>query len=70
MEKGVVMQYAREMIKTYPVLQDDIRDFLCLAIDEIEDGGSPAHEWGLCYNSIKELISEYLNNNKNEETTD
>ena len=50
--------YAAQMIKQYPTLADDIRGLYRLCNDEIEEGGSEAHEIELCANSIQQLIEE------------
>jgi hypothetical protein len=50
------------MISEYPALKHDIIDFVTLAIDEIDEGASPTHEWQLAYKSIKELIEEHIKN--------
>jgi hypothetical protein len=70
MNRITVALYADEMIKKYPVLKNDIIDYVNLAIDEIEEGGSPDHEWELAYDSIKELVSEHVEKKKNEEIID
>jgi hypothetical protein len=62
MTRQIVMDFANKMISEYPVLKYDIIDFVTLAIDEIDEGASPTHEWELAYNSIKELISEHIKN--------
>lgn len=50
--------YAEKMSAKYPQLDDEIRDLYFLAQDEIEDGGSEAHECELTVGSIDELIAE------------
>jgi hypothetical protein len=50
--------YLREQIEKYPLLKEEILDFYQLAIDEIDEGGSTAHEIELCQESIKQLIDE------------
>jgi len=70
MNRVTVALYADEMIKKYPVLKRDIIDYINLAINEIEDGGSPSHEWELAYDSIKELVSEHFEKIKNEKSID
>ena len=50
--------YAEKMSAKYPQLDDEIRDLYFLAQDEIEDGGSEAHECELAVGSIDELIAE------------
>lgn len=66
MDKRTVTMFADNMIKQYPELFNDIIDFIYLAIDEIDEGGSPTHEWQLAYTSIKELIEEHENKQQNE----
>lgn len=70
MNRVTVALYADKMINEYPVLKRDIIDYINLAIDEIEDGGSPSHEWELAYDSIKELVSEHVEKIKDEESID
>ena len=48
--------YCREKIAQNRDLQDEIVDFYNLALSEIEEGGSEAHEVELAINSIDELI--------------
>ena len=50
--------YAKEKIKEFPQLEEDIIDLVMLARDEIEDGGSEDHECEFAYGSIDELLSE------------
>jgi hypothetical protein len=66
MTRKIVNDYAMQMISEYPTLKHDILDFVTLAIDEIDEGGSPTHEWELAYGSIKELIEEHKNKQQNE----
>lgn len=66
MNRTTVALYADKMIQEYPVLKHDIIDFINLAIDEIEDGGSPRHEWELAYNSIEDLVLEHIKSIKDE----
>ena len=47
-----------EQIVKYPLLKEEILDFYELAINEIEESGSPIHEIELCLESIKQLIDE------------
>ena len=70
MNRITVALYADKMIKEYPVLKSSIIDYVNLAINEIEDGGSPSHEWELAYDSIKELVSEHVEKIKNEKSID
>lgn len=48
--------YCSDKIKQYPQYKEDILDFYQLCIDEIEEGGSEAHEIDLCINDIENLI--------------
>jgi len=51
-------KYAEGVSKQYPQIDDEVRDLFFLAQDEIEDGGSEAHECELAVGSIDELIAE------------
>jgi hypothetical protein len=66
MTRKTVNDYAMQMISEYPALKHDIIDFVTLAIDAIDEGASPTHEWELAYGSIKELIEEHIKNRNNE----
>ena len=46
---------ARKAIHNHPDHRSKIIDLLSLAVDEIEDGGSPAHEYELFMGEIEEL---------------
>jgi hypothetical protein len=70
MTRKIVNDYAMQMISDYPALKHDIINFVTLAIDEIDEGASPTHEWELAYNSIKELISEHIKNKQDDESID
>jgi hypothetical protein len=48
--------YVRDMIVKHPELREQILELLELCMDEIEEGGSPAHEISLCVNDINQLI--------------
>ncbi len=48
--------YCSDKIKEYPQYKEDILDFYQLCRDEIEEGGSEAHEIDLCINDIENLI--------------
>ena len=54
--------YAKEKTLYLPALQEDFKDFVQLALDEIESGESEDHEIQLAIQSIDDLINEYLNN--------
>lgn len=49
--------YAVESARKNPTLRDEIYDFVQLAIDEIEEGGSEQHECSLAQRDIEELIN-------------
>ena len=49
-------KYAEGISKTYPQLDDEVRDLYFLAEMEVEDGESETHECELAIGSIKELI--------------
>ena len=58
MTKLNLIEYAKKCSATHPHLKDEIYDFVYLAYDEIEDGGSEEHETSLAYEDIKQLIDE------------
>lgn len=70
MNRKIVTDFANKMIQEYPVLKHDIIDFVTLAIDEIDEGSSPLHEWELAYNSIEELVQEHIKSIEDEKSTD
>jgi len=45
-----------ELTKQYPQYEDQIRDLFFLAQDEIEEGGSEAHECELAISDMEYLI--------------
>ena len=47
-----------ELTKQYPQYEDQIRDLFFLAQDEIEDGGSEAHECELAFSDMESLIMD------------
>ena len=51
-------KYAEGISKTYPQLDDEVRDLYFLAEMEVEDGESETHECELAIGSIDELIAE------------
>ena len=51
-------QRIRNYIKDYPELKGEILDYYQLAMDEIDEGGSPTNEMSLCISSINDLIEE------------
>jgi hypothetical protein len=56
MELQQLRDYARTCINDRPELYEEIVGLWQLCLDEIEEGGSPQHEVGLCYRDIKELM--------------
>lgn len=56
--KKELLSWARVQVFEHPSLQEEIMDFVQLAIDEIDNGESPQNEIDLCVNSINELIEE------------
>jgi hypothetical protein len=53
--KDELLGEARKAIAGFPEQRSKIIDLLSLAIDEIEDGGSPAHEYELFMGEIEEI---------------
>jgi hypothetical protein len=53
-----LVQFAKEKIKEYPELAEQIKETVFLARDEISEGGSECHECELAENHINELIEE------------
>jgi hypothetical protein len=56
-----LISWANDKKKIYPKLEEDIDDFVSLAISEIETGGSVSHEIELCMTDIEDLIEENYN---------
>ena len=56
-----LIQWAKEKAKACPNLEEQIEDYLQLAIDEIEEGASVSNEIHLCMSDINELIKENCN---------
>jgi len=56
--------FIKEKIEQYPNLKDKIMDLYELCLQEIADGDSVSHQVDLCIFDIKELIEEYLEENK------
>lgn len=56
--KKELLNWARVQCFEHPLLREEIMDFVQLAIDEIDEGGSTENEINLCINSINELIEE------------
>ena len=53
-----LLRYATESIKNNPHIADEIRGLLTLCYDEIDEGGSEAHEIELCAEDIRQLIEQ------------
>ena len=51
-----LVQWARNVAKDYPEYKDEIWSFISLCQDEVEEGGSEAHEVQLAYNDICDLV--------------
>ncbi len=49
---------AAELIKKHPQHRDEIVDFYHLAVSEVEEGGSEAHECSLAYNDMINITGE------------
>ena len=62
MQLSELKKYAEEMSAKYPHLDEEIRDFYFLAIDEVESGESESHECELAVNDIELLILEEKDN--------
>jgi hypothetical protein len=60
MNKQYLKQFCLDKIAEHPDLKFEINEFYFLAMDEIYDGGSIAHEVELAINSINELIKQKL----------
>ncbi len=53
-------QYVSLKIKEYPKLEDEIMEYFYLFLTEVEEGGSPYHEYDLMVNSIEDFITDEL----------
>lgn len=51
-----LIAYLREQLVKFPHLKSEIQDLYTCCQYEIEEGGSPTHERGLCYQSVQELV--------------
>lgn len=56
--------FIKEQIELYPDLKSRMVGLYELCLQEIEDGDSVSHQVNLCIFDIKELIEEYLEENK------
>ena len=55
---GKARQYVSLKIKEYPELEEEIMDYFYLFLTEVEEGGSPYHEYDLMVDSIEDLITD------------
>jgi len=62
MQLSELKTYAEGMSVKHAHLEDDIRDFYFLAIQEVESGESETNECELAFNDIELLIKEVGNN--------
>jgi hypothetical protein len=53
-----LIRYAIQMSAKYPFKLDEINDLLALCQDEIDEGGSEAHEIELCAEDIRQACEE------------
>lgn len=56
-----LIAWANDKKKVCSKLKNEIDDLIELCLNEIEDGGSVAHEIQLCMSDIEELIKENCN---------
>ena len=56
MNMKFLIEYAKTIIKQHPQHKSAIVDICTMARDEIEDGGSEAHEVELALSEIQDLI--------------
>ena len=54
-----LLDYAQEFIQKHPQLKEEVLEFVQLAQDEIEQGGSIEHEIDSAISSIDELLEDY-----------
>jgi hypothetical protein len=64
MDLKYLRTFIKEQIELYPDLKSQMVGLYELCIQEIEDGDSVSHQVDLCIFDIKELIEEYLEENK------
>jgi hypothetical protein len=58
MSKIEMIQHARKMAAIHPDKKNEIFDYVYLAIDEIDEGGSEIHETSLAIESINQCVNE------------
>jgi hypothetical protein len=57
MNKKMLHDFVFQKINEYPSFKEGILELYYLVLDEIEEGGSEAHECNLCISSINDLIA-------------
>lgn len=63
MNRESVIKLANDVILEYPKLKDDVKMYIQLAKDAIEEGESATNEWLLAYSSILEIYEDEKNGN-------
>jgi archaellum component FlaC len=58
MNLNYLKNFIKEKIAEYPFLEDDIKGFYYLCLQEIEDGGSEIQEVQSAISDIEDLIEE------------
>lgn len=53
-------KYCQDVVQQHPELRADVIDLYTLAMDEIEDGGSPTHEIEMAVADIESMINKKL----------
>ena len=53
-----LIDYAKQVVDKYPVLEGDIQGLIDLCIMEIEEGSPEPHEIQLCWTDIDQLIKD------------
>lgn len=51
-----LITWSKDIAEEHPSSKKQIFEFVILCIDEVEQGGSEAHEVQLCYNDICDLV--------------
>lgn len=51
-----LVEWSKDIAEEYPSSKKQIFEFVILCIDEVEQGGSEAHEVQLAYNDICDLV--------------
>jgi|TARA_B110000908_G_C10152724_1_gene402136 hypothetical protein len=53
-----LIDYAKQVVDKYPVLEGDIQGLIDLCIMEIEEGSPEPHEIQLCWTDIDQLMKD------------